>query len=386
MPKQLELTIPTPCHENWDKMTKSEKGRFCGSCQKQVVDFTNMTESQLIAFFRKESTSSVCGRFNGEQLDRAMDIPKKRIPWVKYFFQFTLPLFLGLKASAQGQVKVKRTESTVNYTAPKPEELEKTLQLDKAGNKIKQNTETLLVGFVGKPRIRYAEPEPEVTVENELKYQLITGSVVNDAGEPIPYASVFVDGTTNGTAADAMGVFSLSVPQKGLVTLKTSSVGYMEDVLVLKNKKDRKEKLVIALQTKELGEVIVTGYGTIRCTTVTGAVSTITVGAVLTTRKEKTMETIKAPEPIINPSMKIYPNPLPSGSTLNIKCEKMEEDYYSFQVLTLSGQQVYNKQIWIDKEARVLNMPMPVVTPGIYLVVMTDNKGGIRFTEKVVIQ
>src|SRR5688572_18266689 len=99
MRKQIQLNIPNPCHENWDQMTPMDKarpedqvgrGRFCGSCQKQVVDFTTMSDEQLVLFFKKQIQSSsgegsVCGRFMQDQLDRSIDIPKKQIPWVKYF-------------------------------------------------------------------------------------------------------------------------------------------------------------------------------------------------------------------------------------------------------------------------------------------------------------
>src|SRR6476661_1854652 len=113
MSKKIQLTIADPCHENWDQMTQAEKGRFCASCQKQVIDFTGMSDSQLAAFFKKPSGGSVCGRFYQDQLERDIEIPKKRIPWVKYFFQFTLPAFLvSMKATAQGNVKVKPMSTT----------------------------------------------------------------------------------------------------------------------------------------------------------------------------------------------------------------------------------------------------------------------------------
>ncbi|WP_309608991.1 hypothetical protein [Flavobacterium sp.] len=36
------ITIPNPCTENWNKMSKTEKGRFCNSCNKLVIDFSKM--------------------------------------------------------------------------------------------------------------------------------------------------------------------------------------------------------------------------------------------------------------------------------------------------------------------------------------------------------
>jgi len=83
MRKKLQLSIPTPCHEKWDNMTPVQQGKFCGSCQKSVVDFSNMSDRQVAEFFKKPSAGSVCGRFMQDQLDRSIEIPKKRIPWVK---------------------------------------------------------------------------------------------------------------------------------------------------------------------------------------------------------------------------------------------------------------------------------------------------------------
>ena len=108
MSKKFQLQIPEPCHEDWNKMTPGDKGRFCDSCQKTVHDFTGMSDAQLIAFFKKPSTASVCGRFYNDQLERDFEIPRKRIPWMKYFFQFTIPIFLtSLKTHAQGNLVLK---------------------------------------------------------------------------------------------------------------------------------------------------------------------------------------------------------------------------------------------------------------------------------------
>src|SRR5687768_10364685 len=69
MRKSLHLQIPEPCHESWNKMTPNEQGRFCLSCSKTVVDFSMMTDKELLDYF---STASqyVCGRFSNDQLNK----------------------------------------------------------------------------------------------------------------------------------------------------------------------------------------------------------------------------------------------------------------------------------------------------------------------------
>ena len=51
--------IPKPCHENWEQMTPNEKGRFCSSCSKTVIDFTKPN-----SFTEIQDFENVCGRFN----------------------------------------------------------------------------------------------------------------------------------------------------------------------------------------------------------------------------------------------------------------------------------------------------------------------------------
>jgi len=128
--KKIHLSIPKPCHENWDTMTPNEKGKFCSSCQKTVVDFTNMSDRQVAEFFKKPP-SSVCGRIYNDQLERDIMIPKKRIPWLKYFFQITWPAFVlflkscGVKENSVGKVhvesKVSNREDVVTLGIMLPE-------------------------------------------------------------------------------------------------------------------------------------------------------------------------------------------------------------------------------------------------------------------------
>jgi hypothetical protein len=65
--RYFSLQVSQPCHEDWAKMTPSQKGRFCDSCQKEVVDFTSMTDSQIIDFFEHytaKPNTSLCGRLD----------------------------------------------------------------------------------------------------------------------------------------------------------------------------------------------------------------------------------------------------------------------------------------------------------------------------------
>ncbi|MCT2406348.1 hypothetical protein NZD88_02115 [Chryseobacterium antibioticum] len=62
------LTMPKPCHENWETMTIDDKGRFCSVCTKTVKDFTSFSDEELLMNFN--SGEKICGRFTEDQLGR----------------------------------------------------------------------------------------------------------------------------------------------------------------------------------------------------------------------------------------------------------------------------------------------------------------------------
>ena len=69
MPKNLNISIPKPCHEDWDLMSPQQQGRHCSSCNKVVVDFTTMSDAQLVEYFTNNKTKT-CGRFRNDQVER----------------------------------------------------------------------------------------------------------------------------------------------------------------------------------------------------------------------------------------------------------------------------------------------------------------------------
>ena len=83
-------------------MLPEEKGRFCGSCAKTVVDFSQMSDQQVIDYLARAG-QHVCGRFATDQLERVFPLstpaPKKqRIGW--WHLLLAGVLFSG-KVSAQ---------------------------------------------------------------------------------------------------------------------------------------------------------------------------------------------------------------------------------------------------------------------------------------------
>jgi len=73
--KFIKISIPEPCKEDWTKMTPKDKGRFCSSCSKTVVDFTKMNNTEIAEHLSENS--NICGHINTKQLDNYYALPRK---------------------------------------------------------------------------------------------------------------------------------------------------------------------------------------------------------------------------------------------------------------------------------------------------------------------
>jgi TonB family protein len=62
------ISVPDPCGENWDGMPQQGNGRYCGSCNKVVVDFTNKSTEEILDYFQEQAGNKVCGTFRPAQV------------------------------------------------------------------------------------------------------------------------------------------------------------------------------------------------------------------------------------------------------------------------------------------------------------------------------
>lgn len=70
----MKISINTPCHEDWGKMQVGNGYKFCNSCQKNVVDFTQKSDVEIIQYFTQFNSNSTCGRFNNSQLNTELPL------------------------------------------------------------------------------------------------------------------------------------------------------------------------------------------------------------------------------------------------------------------------------------------------------------------------
>jgi hypothetical protein len=216
MSKSLQLHVSTPCHENWQDMAVADKGRFCVSCRKRVIDFTQSSDRKIAEVFKKEG--NVCGRFLKSQLERDLVIPKeKNRLWMAA--SAAVVAFLGL-----GNSKV--FAQTENEKA-------ETVQVEK-------------------DKVINSADSTEVT-------RVITGTVVDEIGLPIPGAVVKNTTSKKELATDFDGNFVIEAEKGNILTITFRELKFK--TLVVKDNR----KLKITLEaTDKPDEATFLGYGTVR--------------------------------------------------------------------------------------------------------------------------
>ncbi|MFT3678831.1 MAG: hypothetical protein QM791_01075 [Ferruginibacter sp.] len=112
----LQISIPKPCHEDWDKMTPNQQGRHCTACAKTVTDFTTMSDEEVKLFFINRTEEKTCGRFRTDQLQRiTITLPENifsiRMAYWKKFLAACLLAFSTTLFSCE-------TKTTLGITLP----------------------------------------------------------------------------------------------------------------------------------------------------------------------------------------------------------------------------------------------------------------------------
>ncbi|KAF2079617.1 energy transducer TonB [Flavobacterium sharifuzzamanii] len=159
MERNHKITIPEPCHEDWDKMTPVENGRFCLSCSKTVMDFTSMLPEEIQYYFIQNQNNKICGRFRNSQLESIIiQIPSRTLyNQTSYHKMFLLALFIAMGttlfscADKEGnKKKIDQIEIVDNNTQSPDEDVSSCYghQIESKKKKTKIERERVTMGMV----------------------------------------------------------------------------------------------------------------------------------------------------------------------------------------------------------------------------------------------
>jgi RNase P/RNase MRP subunit p29 len=349
MQKQTSIYIPKPCHEDWNKMTPTQQGKLCSACNKQVVDFSLMSDNQILNFLSDQS-GKLCGRFDTEQLQRPLvetKVQKKKSWWMA----FAMPLlFLFERSEAQS---VKSVGDTIYNTKP--------------GEASICNPNAALAQVVGKIAV---SSKPLITIK---------GKVVDEKGNALAHASIMHKEFGEGIITDSLGNFEIKVKSyNDSITLTASYVGFASSDKKLKITGNALNEVVIVLGEYQTGlsEVVVTSsaplYGRLG-----GLVSVCTRVTVF----EKIDSSFKKLAGISS----VYPNPASKGSSMHIKIKNAGS--YQMQLFDNQSRLIQMQEINVDAKNTTAQIELPSnIAVGMYYLRLINEQSKKQYTEKIIIQ
>lgn len=175
----LTVSVPQPCQQPWEEMTPDARGRFCGSCQKSVIDFSTLSDSQIVALL-SDTSQKYCGRFKKSQLDRLI-LPEQQAASLLPAAVLSVMLAASVPASA-------------------------------ADNHAQHITRDTTVS------------------------RTITGKVTMEDGAVVPGTAIQIKGTKTGTVTDPNGHYRLNIPSapsNQQMVLVFTNIGYVKEEVTL---------------------------------------------------------------------------------------------------------------------------------------------------------
>jgi len=220
---KYKIDIPKPCHEKWQEMTPSQKGRFCTNCQKEVIDFTQLSHSEIAR--KIKNSKNLCGRFTHSQLQHEYAIASQN-----KLSKLGIVLGLGsIIAIAQPSfAQEKQTEKVSIY--------QKDVHL-----------------------------QGEIAIANTTKDSIIIkGIVLYENKLPLPGVNIVQKNTQNSTQTDFDGNFSIKISNSDFessVYLTFTYAGFYE---IEKEIEDKSELKLTMKYNRELNNVVPTALGIIK--------------------------------------------------------------------------------------------------------------------------
>ncbi len=224
------VQIPQPCAESWDAMTPTAAGRHCAACQKTVIDFTQLTDEEVVAHFRQADQGGTCGRFRAAQLGRPLQpvAPATTLRWRISQSRAWATLAFGIWLSRETAAPAAQAQTPTEQRQPQP------------------------------PAYLHSADSTKLRLR---------GIVIDSAGLGVPGATVLLAGTSIGVATAVDGTFDLVFParlwQEPGAAISFSLVGYHSALMPLPHKPSptaEPVRIVLKADTTMLsGEVVITG-------------------------------------------------------------------------------------------------------------------------------
>lgn len=114
--------------------------------------------------------------------------------------------------------------------------------------------------------------KPSKDSEQAQKLDVVSGVVLDDQGNPIPGVNIVVKENMTGTITDADGKFSMNIAS-GISTMSFSFIGFKTQEVQVEGTQTL--SITLMPEISDLGEVVVTGYGTVEKRKLSSSIASI---------------------------------------------------------------------------------------------------------------
>jgi hypothetical protein len=202
MHNPVKISIANPCQVEWNTMRHEEGGAYCSKCSSHVVDFTKMTDAQVLETIAGMNGKR-CGRFSVEQTNRPII---KKQPAKS---QFRIKALLAGLAAFMG-MKNAYAENSLGITPP-------AIRFEQFDTITRQPVDTSIIS----------------NADTSAKMVLIRGRVVetfnrakHNRPRPVQNAQISTADSLSSTYTDKDGYFKMKVLYRGNTEINISSGSY----------------------------------------------------------------------------------------------------------------------------------------------------------------
>ena len=229
MKREYIVLIENPCEKIvWANMENSASGKFCDLCSKNVIDFSVLSDTEIIKVIENPSRD-ICAKMSPFQTNRLLSNQSERKNFHVNKTITTLLLVESIKGTFASEQHVTKQDQIVvssNYNS-----------FEKFPNKTSQ-------------------------VATDSLKKTISGIIINEnTDETLDYEYVFIEGTNISAVTDTLGNFTLNVPddfKADEIVLVLKATGWESDTRTIVYTKDLPvTNLIIKKESPIVGEYII---------------------------------------------------------------------------------------------------------------------------------
>lgn len=324
MRKSIEFRISN-CSENYENMATIANGKYCQSCQKMVVDFTSISNDEILKFLSK-SSGNVCGSFYQNQLANPIQIGDTKNRF-RYWHLLIASFLSSMGAYSQNcKPSVEKTTS-----------------------------------------VKY-----EQTGQNDVVQIRIIDSFDN-----IPISYAIIKSGDYGLSADSAGWITGSRQFFLNRDFEISAIGYETQKLTSEHLSAETRLIRLNRQYQGLSEVVVVPDSQIR-SRLGGLVGSISI-----TRLGSIKDTMAS---IFSRPLTVFPNPVRAGEILYLKLNVKEFGDYALAVVNSAGQLYRQETFTINVKNQVKMIYLSTMMKGICYIQLESQRSGKKHSTKVVVR